>query len=1083
MPDLEQKFPYDLFLVASRRYGEATAVEAGQQTTSYAAMRDLAQGVARQLQNHGIHAGDRVVVEGEVTRDLVAATLGCLCAGVVFVLISPDLPLQRRKVMVEQARPKALLRIGQPETESGHAPGRVEVPILPIGFRPASSAGMDEDPVAGARLDPDAAAYVFFTSGTTGTPKGVLGRAGGLAQFLEWERDSFSVGPGDKVSLLTGLSFDVVLRDMLMPLISGATLCLPPTGMARDGRSVLGWLDASGVTLMHAVPSLARSWLGATDNVFINRRLTRTLFAGEPLTSALVADWRSRFPNTEVINLYGPTETTLAKFHYRVPARPLPGIQPVGSPLPLTEAIILGPDSRARQPRGESGQVAIRTRYPSLGYTNAPEEQAARFVEFDDGPVYLTGDLGFLDEEGLLHLQGRIDHQVKINGVRIEPDGVAAELQEHPAVRNAAVVARTSGHGEPVLVAYYVSDADTPHDPAANPMDDLARELRNHLSGRLPSAMVPGLFIRLASLPLTPNGKLDRRALDAVTPVAASVPTVEARDPLEASVLSAWRRVFGRADIGVEHDFFENGGNSLAAAEICARLSETLNRVVEPRLLLDHATPARLAAHLGHAPLRSLSSLPIADRRHRHRLSPQQRRYHATFVAHGNRSWCNMVADIPLPATASRLSVADALRTIVARHDSLQVSFAEADGELWQEYGPDRPVDVAEIDLSTLNPAARSSVLVALRVGEGERIIPIDVWPLFRATLVHTGPDGKRLLWNVHHMVSDGRSQGLLSDELRLLLGADGALLALPDLPRQYRDFSEWFMSPGGPAADDAHRAYWRSLHAAPYRRPCLSPHGNKAPRARAAALKLTLPDDLTASIRKAARDHRTTPFIILLSGYLQLCHRLCMADDLVVATPIAGRDHPDTVSLIGNFISLVTLRSRLTPESRFADLVAAMRRQVPEAAAHQAFQYDELMAELGLPIEADRFPLTGFSINYMPMPSVPVETRESALRDLGFELKYDLLLMVRDHSDAIALEFQHRSALFTPEEMTTLAGRYLAVLAAGVATPAALLDRTPDSELASVTSRISLAPTAPADPSLSAPPPIPAMPTLTGPP
>ncbi|HEV7371580.1 AMP-binding protein [Arenibaculum sp.] len=1033
----------DQFSRAAAWDPDRAAIEMVSRTISYHALARSANLVARQLEAHGFRTGDIIALQGRVSPEIVTATLGCLHAGLVFLLIDPELPLAQREAMVAQARPKGVLHVGAED----ETPSYGGVPALRIGFD--ANAGTAPAPKPGSP-DLDAPAYVFFTSGTTGVPKGVLGRSGGLAQFLAWERETFAVGAQDKTSLLTGLSFDVVLRDMLLPLVSGATLCLPPPGMGRDGRSVLAWIEAAGITLMHAVPSLARSWLSAAGGILPNPTLTRSLFAGEPLTSALVGEWRARFPNAEVVNLYGPTETTLAKFFYRVPTEPAQGIQAVGRPLPETQAVILDPGGLAPLAQGAAGLVGIRTRYPSLGYLNAAREQAARFVDLPGGPTYLTGDLGFIDHDGLLHLAGRMDHQVKINGVRVEPDGVAARLQEHPAVRNAAVIAQpSSGRGDPSLVAYYVPD-----DPAAG---DLSRDLRDYLADRLPSAMIPGLFVGLAAFPLTANGKLDRKAL--ALSQARHAPFVAPRDPLEATVLSAWTEVLRREDLGVEHDFFAAGGDSLAAAEICALLTDALGGVVEPRLLVTHATPARLAAHLRNAPRLDLPALPVAEDRDRYRLSPQQRRYYATFVEQENRSWCNMVAEIPLPPTADRESVATALRRIAARHDSLRLRFVRDGGEIRQEYGPDRPIEVAQVDLSPNPERERPAAVLALRIEEGERVIPVDRWPLFRATLIHVGPHDRRLLWNIHHLGSDGRSQGLLAAELKEILwaAAEGRVPELPALPRQYRDFSEWYNSPYGPAAVPGHRSYWRSLHAEPYRRPHIAQYRDETPTARAHALKFVLPDTLTASIRSAARDLRTTPFIILISGYVGFCHALCGTDDMVVATPIAGRDHPDVAHLIGNFISLITVRSRLSPDASFADLVARMRTQVPEGAAHQAFQYDELMAELGHPMDPDRFPLTTFSMNYMPVPGQPVGTRERMAHDLGFEVKYDLLLMVRDYSDAIAFEFQYRSAVFTPDEAEALAARYVSGLAASLAAPTAILDRTAGPELASVTARVTL--------------------------
>ena len=297
------------------------------------------------------------------------------------------------------------------------------------------------------RVSSNDPAYIFFTSGTSGVPKAVLGSQKGLSHFLRWQRETFGVGPGDRCSQLIGLSFDAVLRDIFLPLTSGSSLHLPDRREDTGSSRIVSWLEREGITILHTVPSVAQSWLSALPVGARLARLRWTFLTGEPLTGGLVRRWISAFPKAgRIVNLYGPTETTLVKCFYIVPEDPPAGIQPVGHPLPDTQALILteGPQLCGI---GEVGEIVLRTPFRSLGYVNAIREQQDRFVpnpfRIDgDDVVYRTGDRGRYRLDGSVAIHGRFDDQVKIRGVRVEPAEVAAVLSGHRSVASCVVVPR-----------------------------------------------------------------------------------------------------------------------------------------------------------------------------------------------------------------------------------------------------------------------------------------------------------------------------------------------------------------------------------------------------------------------------------------------------------------------------------------------------------------------------------------------------------------------------------------------------------------------------------------------------------------
>ncbi len=553
---LEPKYDslIQMILASAANRPGSPAISQGDRRWTYSNLISTASALARR-----IAPGEVVAVTGQQSFGMVAGVLAVLSGGGVLLTVDPKLPERRQKMLVEQASARRLLIVGAvPAWAEGHAWDDI------INVEPHQPAA--DGSTALAAPAPNDPGYIFFTSGSTGLPKGVLGCHKGLSHFLTWQRDTFGVGPNDRVAQLTNLSFDVVLRSILLGLVSGGTLCLPPEFVTLAGSSVLPWMQSAKITIVHTVPSLAQSWLMDVPRGVGLPDLRWTFFAGEPLHDLLVRQWRMKFPSSRIVNLYGPTETTMAKFFYIVPTEPDPGRQPVGWPLPQTQGLLLDEQGALCGP-GHAGEIAVRTPFRTLGYINAKEEQQRRFVPnpFRDDPadlIYQTGDRGRYREDGALEILGRMDFQVKIQGVRVEPEEVSAVLLGHPGVQGCVVVARPGATDKLILVAYVVGAGIR------------QEELRDFLSGELPAAMVPSFFLFLDRLPLTANGKVDRAALPAPNFTRAFVAP---RTELEQALAGMWQQVLGVQSAGLDDNFFELGGHSLSAMQIGFQIRERLN--------------------------------------------------------------------------------------------------------------------------------------------------------------------------------------------------------------------------------------------------------------------------------------------------------------------------------------------------------------------------------------------------------------------------------------------------------------------------------------------------------------------------
>ena len=587
--------------------GDAPAIDLGETTVTYATLEAQSNRLANFLLAAGAPRRATVAILAEDVSQVVTGILAALKAGLVFVPLDSRTPERRLRAMIEE------VSIEWAIAEAKYAPliGRIASPGTRVKTAfvdgdPAEAAPESVEPLDGFDVssltdrpvvprDGDDLCYVYFTSGSTGRPKGIGGRLKAIDHFIRWEIGTFGIRPGDRVSQLTTPSFDASLRDFFAPLAAGGTICVPPSGTVLDAESLAAWIDRQRIALVHCVPSVFRSIVNETPDARRFAALRHVVMAGEAILPADARKWFDIFGDRiQLVNLYGPTETTMTKFFHPVtPADAERRLIPIGKPMPGASAIVV--DERgAPCPAGVVGEIYIRTPYRSLGYYGREDLTAAVFVRnpFSADPsdlVYKTGDLGRMLKDGCFELIGRRDHQVKVRGERVELGAIEAALRNHPAVKDVVVVDRDDSTGTKYLCAYVVTSSGTP-----------VAELRDHLAGEFPSAMVPSVFVALESLPRLINGKVDRAAL----PVpdrdrARAEAAVESpRTPVEERLAALFAEVLGVSRVGVHESFFELGGHSLLATQLVSRVRRAFEVPLAVRALFDAPTVAGIARHV-----------------------------------------------------------------------------------------------------------------------------------------------------------------------------------------------------------------------------------------------------------------------------------------------------------------------------------------------------------------------------------------------------------------------------------------------------------------------------------------------------
>jgi amino acid adenylation domain-containing protein len=1010
---------------------DAAAVRWGEATWSYQELWRRAETIRQCLAEHGVSAPATVAVTGPRTPGLIAAMVAVLAGGGVLLTIDPRLPRLRQQVMLTEANAAHLLLA---DADPGATPvvttaGLGVTRVDPSSGAPAAGQPCAVPPAVTGEDDP---AYVFFTSGTTGVPKGVLGRRAGLAHFLAWQRDTFDVGPGDRCAHLTGLSFDVVLRDVLLPLVSGATLCVPTEGEEMPPERVLSWLAEQEITCVHTVPALARAWLAGRAAAAAPRQLRLSFFAGEPLTGELARAWRSVCGAATVVNLYGPTETTLAICAYVVPADCTPGVQPIGAAIPGAQALITGPGGTPCG-IGEVGEIVIRTPYRSLGYINGDERSPWTANPASSAPgdlLYRTGDLGRYRLDGSIDILGRTDRQVKIRGVRVELDEIAALAARHPTVEQAVVVSRPDDEGHPALAAYLVAPSRTPA---------TATQLRGYLGKRLPAAMLPSALVFVDEIPRTANGKTDWRALPPLEPDSENgAEFTEPRDAAEREIAGIMAGLLRRDRVGAHDSFFALGGHSLLATQLVSRIASALGVTLPLRTVFETPTVAEIAAAVTAAAATTAAPTSFAQRRlwFLDRLEPGNPAYNVPVAARLRGE---------LDVTALRR----ALTRITARHEVLRTTLREVDGEPVQVIGAPAEVPLPVRDISGAgDPAA---AIDAAMSADGATPFDLTAGPLLRCALLRVRSDDHVLLVTAHHAVTDGWSLGVFFLELSTLYASfhAGRGDPLPPLAVQYGDYAAWQREFLTAELLESDRDYWRAaLAGAPARLDLPTQFPRQGNQAGAGAIITScLPAQLAADVCDFSEAEGATVFMTLLAAFQLTLARHAGATDVVVGSPSAGRLRPELEPMIGCFVNLLPLRADISGSPSFRDVLGRVRGAALDAYEHQNLSFEQIVDT----VRPDRA-VTGeplfqvlFAVNNMPTPPLSAGALTVEFLPLRHKrAKYDLSVTATCSGDEIDLAAEYRGDLYGADWVNRFLDHYRVILAAAIAGPQRAVDELP---------------------------------------
>jgi amino acid adenylation domain-containing protein len=1019
----------ELFEAQARLQPQALAVIADGDALTYEALDKAANRIAHRLRDAGAAAGTAIGVLLPRSRDSIVSILGILKAGCVYVPLDPAYPDPRLMGMIEDAG--VALIVTAPDLEP-RMPKTLQTVLI---FDPSR---LDEDGSAALTreaLGPDSRAYIIYTSGSRGRPKGVAVAHGALVNLAYARLEHDPIGPGDRVLAAISVGFDVSIGQLFTPLLSGATVVV--AGDIRGASSDAFWdfIVRHGVTHVNSVPSFFETVL---DGAPSKTALKQIMLGGEPLSRLTAQRLRDRL-GVKVFNMYGPTEACIDATAYRVADEAVPSTLavPIGRPLPNYQCHVLDKDLSPIG-MGAVGELCIGGPSLAQGYINMPDATSERFIVHPRlGRLYRTGDQVYWRDDGQLVFLGRSDGQVKIRGFRVETGEVEAVIREHAGVAQAAVIARKDHHNELRLLGYIV-----PSSP--EPLTDLT-EVSDFLSKRLPAHMVPAALIIVDRLPLTTNGKLDERALPdpQITVSQGQRPST----PTEILLAEHFAALLGVTEVDTASHFFELGGHSLLATQLASRLRETLGLELPIRTLFEAPRLGELAHRIETLIERAEAGdnaetspivaavrpdqLPLSFEQERlwflHKLDPQSPAYNIPTAFH-------LDGQLDLDAITA------AFAALARRHEVLRTRFHDAGGVPKCTVRQDMDVPIAIEDLGGEDPQA-----LFARVRE-EALKPFDLTrdPLIRVLLLRTSETSHVALVTLHHIVSDGWSVSILQAEIaaHYIAARTGCPVPLPALNVQYADYALWQRQRLGKDEIAGRVAFWKAeLAGAP--EILALPLDRQRPARRkdaGGATPIELSPELSARIRAFAHARGTTPFVIFAAAWAALMARRSGQEEVVVGAPIANRGRSETEGLIGFFVNTIALRADLADQAGFGQLVDRMRDRALNIFQHADLPFDQIVDALNPARSPGVHPLFQTVIAYQTAPTKVFafsDIQASAIPLPESVAKFDLTLVVNETPGVFEANIVYALDLFDPDTIASLSDQFHRLMHSALADPA----------------------------------------------
>ncbi|CAM2140153.1 Surfactin synthase subunit 1 [Paraburkholderia tropica] len=1005
-----------LFQEKAESLADQPAVVFENRALSYRTLHEQSSRIASVLKDKGVRADSPVAVLLGRSERMITAIMGILKAGGAYVPIDPEFPAERIQFILEDCGADFVL------TESKVASPSASAEL--IDFDQAIAGGTDA--ISDVNLNAGDLAYIIYTSGTTGRPKGVMIEHRQVHHLVESLQQTIYQSESQtlRMALLAPFHFDASVKQIFASLLLGQTLYIVPKNTVTNGAALAEYYRRYGIEATDGTPAHLQMLIAAGD--LTGLKLKHLLIGGEGLSSVVADKLLTLFKEAGAVprltNVYGPTETCVdASVH---PVHPDSSVQsayvPIGKALGNNRLYILDPKGRL-QPEGVAGELYIAGDGVGRGYLNLPELTAEKFSQDPFVPgdsMYRTGDVVRWLPDGTIEYLGREDDQVKVRGYRIELGEIEAVLQQAPDVAKAVVLARPDDQGNLEVCAYVVQKGGSEFAPA---------RLREHAAKQLPDYMVPAYITEITEIPLTPSGKVDRRKLFALEVKAVSGTAYTApRNEMEKAIAEIWQDVLNVEKAGVFDNFFETGGHSLKAMTLLTKIHKETGADIPLQYVFEHPTIAALAEAAECKEGRTFAAIEPAEKQEHYPLSLAQQRTYIVSQFEDAGVGYNMPAAAILEGPLDILKLERAFDGLISRHESLRTSFVLEGSTPRQQIH-----DSVQFNIEMIERSGRSNEEVMTSF---VRRFDLSKAPLLRIGLMELEENRHMLLFDMHHLISDGVSIGIILEELAQIYRGE----QLPELRLQYKDYAVWQSAQAAEGYQED-QAYWKEAFAGELpvlqllsdypRPPVQSFEGDR--------VSIKLDAELKNRLYRLAEKNGATLYMVMLSAYYTLLSKYTGQDDIIVGTPSAGRHHSDTEGIVGMFVNTLAIRSEVKQDETFNSLLTRVRQQVLNAFSHQDYPFEWLVEDLNIPRDISRHPLfdTMFSLQNATAGIPAVGDLTLSIHETNFNIaKFDVTVQARETDQGIDLDLDYSTKLFkrsTADRLLTHFARLLEDVAA----------------------------------------------------
>ncbi|MCY8390895.1 non-ribosomal peptide synthetase, partial [Bacillus haynesii] len=983
---------HQLFEEQAKRIPDHTAVVFEDQKLTYRQLNEKANQVARHLREKGVKPDTLVGIMMERSSDMITAILGVLKAGGAYLPIDPEYPLERMRYMAFDSQVKVII------SDVPLAKGLTAESIELIHMDDERIAEQDRSDIDNVNQSGDLA-YVIYTSGSTGKPKGVMIEHQSLINLCRWHQSCFEVGQNDNSSIYASISFDAFVWELFPYITAGATVHVLNQETRLDVEKLNRYFHDHHITISF-LPTPVCEQFTALDNHSL-----RTLLTGGDKLNVF------KEKSYQIVNNYGPTENTVVATSFPID-KSYQNI-PIGKPIDNVKVYILNKDLQLC-PLGASGELCIAGEGLARGYVNRPELTREKFIENPFVPgerMYRTGDLAKMLPDGNIQFLGRVDQQVKIRGYRIEPGEIENQLLKYEKIEEAAVIAREDGDHDPYLCAYVKAKKEVEPE-----------KIRAFLKKSLPDYMIPQHFVQLDRLPLTVNGKVDKKSFPVPERSAAMDRRYEApRDQMEEKLVSIWEEALGINKVGINSNFFEVGGHSLKAAALVSTIHKELNVKLPLRKIFETPTIKGLREYIGAAKESAFTSIGKAEEKPYYRLSSAQKRLYILCQA-GSHVAYNMPFAMTIEGDFDIRRFENTLKNMVKRHESFRTSFVMIDGEVMQQIEKEIDFQVAYSDIGKESAEEKIKSFI--------RPFHLEKAPLLRAEVVKVNEREHLLMFDMHHIISDGVSTDIFVQELGALYEGK----SLEPFHIQYKDYAEWEKSHARRDELKRQEEYWLKTYKGDI--PVLDlPTDHKRPLTKSSegdTVTAAIESETFRKLQHMAKENGVTMYMLLLAGYTALLSKYTGQEDIIVGTPAAGRNHEDIQHLIGMFVNTLAIRNHPEGKKTFRHYLQEVKENTLQAYENQDYPFEELVEKVNIKRDMARNPLFDTMLVYHNTEVKPfaAEGLRSRLVEIKRGIsKFDITVTASEAAAGLRLEVEYSTTLFNKERMERLSEHLISLL------------------------------------------------------